>query len=260
MSEEVPVALRLKAIREDAGIALREMARRLSMAPSTYAHYENPDRFKDEFLPMDIALKIAGATRPEGIRNKILSLAMDSHQLSNQQDIDRVREAAGLFSGGESGAVQKHVDIAPSRVELGEAAPAHLDMVPVFDVMASAGNGSVNEYEPQTHSLAFPPEYLKKLTSSSPGNLAIISVKGDSMEPTLLDDDIVLLDTSKTHLGYDGLFVVRFDDVLHVKRVGRSAKPGHIMIISDNPVFRDLEPRKDDIQAVGKVLWYGRKV
>ena len=132
--------------------------------------------------------------------------------------------------------------------------------VPVFDVEASAGYGSIAEYEPQTTSLAFPPDYLKRLTSSSPRNLAIISVKGDSMEPTLLDHDIVLLDMSKKNLSYDGLFVLRFDEALHVKRVGRAAKPGRITIISDNVAFPPITADREDIEAVGKVLWYGRKV
>lgn len=146
------------------------------------------------------------------------------------------------------------------RVEKDEPAPEGAALVPVYDVAASAGGGSVVEYEAEIYSLAFPPEYLKKLTSSSPAHLSIISVKGDSMDPTLVDDDVVLLDTSKTNLSFDGLFVIRFDDALHVKRVGRSAKPGYVIVISDNSAFRDIEADKGDLHVIGKVLWYGRKV
>jgi len=146
-------------------------------------------------------------------------------------------------------------------VENYEPAPVDAQLVPVYDVHASAGYGAINDQELVAHSLAFPPDYLRKLTSSAAGSLAIISVKGESMEPTLLDDDIVLLDATKTNLSYDGLFVLQFNDALHVKRVGRSAKKNHVMIISDN---RDLYPPLDmqigDVQAIGKVLWYGRKV
>jgi len=115
----------------------------------------------------------------------------------------------------------------------------------------NAGGGSVVETEEQAHSLAFPPSYLKRLTSSSPGNLSIISVKGDSMEPTLLDDDIVLLDTSKTHLGFDGLFVLRFNDTLHVKRIGLSPKQGRVNVISDNrDIYPPVEMDVSEVQAV----------
>lgn len=152
-------------------------------------------------------------------------------------------------------------DDAPTRVEHGEAVPDNAKMVPVYDVAASAGHGALVDYEATAYSLAFPPEYLSRLTSSAPKNLAIISVKGESMEPTLLDDDIVLLDASKTNLSYDGLFVLRFGDTLHVKRVGRSAKKDHVSIISDNrDLYPALEVSVGDVEAVGKVLWYGRKV
>lgn len=206
---------------------MRELARRIGKPVTTYNHYENPQKFKDDYLPMALAQEIAKALDSEGFADQVLAL---------------------------SGVA------APTRVENGDTAPNDKALVSVYDVTASAGPGAVNEYEPQTHSLAFPPDYLKKLTSSPPSKLAIISVKGDSMEPTLLGGDIVLLDTSKTHLGYDGLFVLRMDDVLHVKRVGRSAKSGHITIISDNPSQSDFEKEIGAVTAVGKVLWYGRKV
>lgn len=149
----------------------------------------------------------------------------------------------------------------PKRIEEGQPSPDGAPLVPVYDVAASAGHGAMVDYEAKAYSLAFPPDYLKNITSSAPKNLSIISVKGESMEPTLLDDDIVLLDASKTNLSFDGMFVLRFDDALHVKRVGRSAKPGHVMIISDNnTLFPPMETKAEDIQAVGKVLWYGRKV
>lgn len=147
------------------------------------------------------------------------------------------------------------------RVEPGEEGPSGNVLVPVFDVQASMGYGAVVDQETEVYSLAFPPAYLKRLTSSSPGSLAIISVKGESMEPTLLDDDIVLLDASKRNLSYDGLFVLRFNDALHVKRVGRSAKKGNVTIISDNKdLYPPLDAAVENIEPVGKVLWYGRKV
>lgn len=133
--------------------------------------------------------------------------------------------------------------------------------VPAYEVDASAGGGAFVDTEEHTYSLSFPPLYLRKIANGSINDLAIIGVKGDSMEPTLPDDSIVLMDTTKTHLGYDGLFVLRIDDVLHVKRVGRSGRKGYITIISDNEeVYPAFERAVEDVDAVGKVLWYGRKV
>ncbi|WP_339718224.1 S24 family peptidase [uncultured Maritimibacter sp.] len=147
-----------------------------------------------------------------------------------------------------------------ARVENGHPAPAKTDLVPVYDIEASAGGGAVVDYEGVAYSLAFPPDYIRRVTRASPSNLTIISVKGDSMEPTLKDDDIVMLDMSKTSLGYEGLFVIRVYDVLHVKRLSHSG-PGQVMVISDNR--ENYPPREypmDEVEVVGKVIWKGGKV
>lgn len=148
----------------------------------------------------------------------------------------------------------------PMRVENGEAAPDGRELVKVFDVEASAGFGVEVAGEEHIYNLAFDSMFLKQMTSAPAQALCILRVKGHSMEPTLLDDDQVLVDRSKTNLSYDGLFVLRFDDALHVKRIGRSVKPGHVMVISDHPSYPALDIRKEDLSVVGRVLWYGRKV
>lgn len=167
------------------------------------------------------------------------------------------------FTAEEAMAIQSLFEpdsLSLSRVERGDEIHTNGTLIPVYDVQASAGFGALVDYEEQTHSLAFPPSYLRKLTAGSPKDLVIISTKGDSMEPTLLDDDIVLVDTSKTHMGYEGMFVLRHNDTLLVKRAGMAAKSGHVMLISDNKAYPPVEARMDDLHVVGKVLWYGRKV
>lgn len=234
MSTENSTALRLKAIREEAHVSVREMARRVSWSPSTYAHYENPDRFKDRFLNFEQASLFARALHPEGMSERVMALTGPQAQGAAPAEIDRVETGEEPYDGKA--------------------------LVPVYDVQASAGHGAFVEYESEAYGLAFPPEYLKKLTKSSRKNLAIISVKGESMEPTLIDDDIVLLDMSKRNLSFDGLFVLSFDDTLHVKRVGRSAKRGYVTIISDHPKYLPIERAVEETDVVGRVLWYGRKV
>lgn len=148
----------------------------------------------------------------------------------------------------------------PVRVENGEVAPPMSNLVPVFDVSASAGHGTIVGDEEQVYSLAFGSDFLQQMTSAPARDLVIIKVKGHSMEPTLLDDDQVLVDRSKTNLSFDGLFVLRFDEALHVKRIGRSASKGSVMVLSDHPSYPSLDMPKADLAVVGRVLWYGRKV
>lgn len=135
-------------------------------------------------------------------------------------------------------------------------------LIPVYDVQASAGHGAVVNDEEHVSSLAFPVDYLRKLTRANPRDLKIITVKGDSMLPTLNDDDVVMLDTSKQDLSYDGLFVLRDNgDGLLVKRIGRATRSGFVSLISDNrDLYPTVERAIEDIQVIGKVLWQGRKV
>lgn len=151
----------------------------------------------------------------------------------------------------------------PSASTGSDAAPPieQTALVPVYDVQASAGFGSIVDGEEHVASLAFPPDYLRRLTRANPRDLKIITVKGDSMVPTLSDDDVVMLDVSKRDLSYDGLFVIRDNgDGLLVKRVGRATRNGHITLISDNRVYLPVERLASEIEVIGKVIWQGRKV
>jgi phage repressor protein C with HTH and peptisase S24 domain len=134
-------------------------------------------------------------------------------------------------------------------------------LVPIYDIEVSAGNGVIpGQYEEIAGQLSFPPGYLRHITSTSVRHLAIVTVQGDSMAPTLHPRDVVLIDTTKTSLGYDGLFVLRMDGALHIKRINRGTRPGIVRIVSDNDDrYPPFERALDEVEAVGKVLWYGRK-
>ena len=133
-------------------------------------------------------------------------------------------------------------------------------MVDVWEVEASAGDGIIPADDAAVvDRLAFPAGYLQSLTRARPENLAIIGVKGESMEPTLRDDDVVMLDRTKCSLDYDGLFVLRFGDALHVKRIGRGSRDT-VFIISDNPAYPPRELPRDQVEVVGKVIWAGKRM
>jgi phage repressor protein C with HTH and peptisase S24 domain len=140
-------------------------------------------------------------------------------------------------------------------------APMGETLVPVYNAQASAGYGAIVGDEYVISQISFPPGYLQKLTCADPRNLKIIGVKGDSMLPSLSDDDVVMLDTSKRDLSFDGLFVIRDDgDALLVKRIGRAGRKGFVMVISDNPLYPTAAWATADIEVIGKVIWTGRKV
>jgi phage repressor protein C with HTH and peptisase S24 domain len=203
----------------------------------------------------------------DGLKRTGLSLAELSRRSGVSYDaLNKVKIRDNASTSAENAAAVARVlgvdwDSAEVITSVATSEDAASDLVPVYDVAASAGHGLINDYEPIAFSMAFPPDYLRFITKSDPRNLQIISVKGDSMQPTLHDDDLVMLDRSKTSLNYDGLFVLLYGDALHVKRVSRSSTPGRILVISDNrSIYPPQEHAANDVTVIGKVIWYGRKV
>ena len=132
--------------------------------------------------------------------------------------------------------------------------------IPILDVQASAGFGAVAASENAQTRFGFDEHWLRSLTSAKSASLSIVRVMGDSMEPTLDEGDEVLVDASD-HASRlrDGIYVLRADDTLVVKRV--AIKPGgnQITIASDNPAYptwHDME--RSEVHVVGRVIWFGR--
>jgi phage repressor protein C with HTH and peptisase S24 domain len=162
------------------------------------------------------------------------------------ENAERLAQALGL-SGGPAGV------IGPSD---------SADLVPVYNVAASAGPGAlIDWHEEVVERLAFPPGYLRHITSANPKYLAIISVKGRSMEPTLREDDVVMIDTAKRDLSFEGIFVIRDGgQSMLVKRISRASRRGFVMLVSDNRDHPPVERALDDIEVIGKVIWAGVKM
>lgn len=161
-----------------------------------------------------------------------------------------------------SSTAAENVALLHKALGIGSDAPnPESDLVAVHDVEASAGHGATVYDEDVVAQLSFPPGYLAKLTTAKPKDLRIITVKGDSMLPTLADDDVVMIDTTKRDLSYDGLFVMRDTGAaLFVKRVGRASMRGYVTIISDNrDVYPTVEKQLGDIEVIGRVIWKGGK-
>ena len=137
-----------------------------------------------------------------------------------------------------------------------------LVQIPVLDVEASAGHGALAEMESKSGQFGFDEVWLRKLTPSKASSLSIIHVHGDSMEPTLNDSDEVMVDLGDGQSRLrDGIYVLRMDDALSVKRIAIEPQGRRISVVSDNaayPSWQGLERRA--INIVGRVLWFGRKL
>lgn len=137
-------------------------------------------------------------------------------------------------------------------------------LVPIsrYAVSASAGPGAITGQERPVAQLGFSKDWLEQLTRSKPDDLSIIKVEGDSMFPTLNDGDDIMVDRSAAHGKIsDGIYVLRRDDTLMVKRITVSPSKRSYNVSSDNPAYAswpDCSP--NEIDVLGRVVWAGRKI
>ncbi len=133
--------------------------------------------------------------------------------------------------------------------------------VPRLALGASAGPGSLQEDEIAAGALAFDSRWLRAI-GGRPDSLSIIRVDGESMAPTLNDGDDIMVDRSDAGERLrDGIYVLRMDDVLMVKRVALTPRRGSFSVRSDNPLYpawEDVDPAL--VAIVGRVIWAGRRV
>lgn len=124
-------------------------------------------------------------------------------------------------------------------------------LVPLYDVPVSAGHGSFFDTENIIQQIPFDAEWLEREELIA-GQLACLPIKGDSMSPGLKTSDIVLIDL--THQRGDGVFVLRLNGALRIKRLQWLAD-GRLRISSDNPIYEteyvDPNTPPDDFAIIG---------
>lgn len=138
---------------------------------------------------------------------------------------------------------------------------SRLTTVARFNVQASAGAGTFADREQAVAHYGFEAGWLKKLCSSAASELSIIQVEGDSMYPTLSHGDDIMVDRSLAgHRIHDGIYVLRREDTLLVKRIAVHPSNKRLTISSDNPAYPswpDCDPKS--VEIIGRVIWAGRR-
>ena len=92
--------------------------------------------------------------------------------------------------------------------------------------------------------------------------MVLMRVSGDSMEPDVLNGDVVLIDQGKTRIIPGQMFAVGFEESIYLKRIDNL--PGKVILKSANPAYPPLEldvrgDLADQFRVIGRVLWSGRE-
>jgi transcriptional regulator with XRE-family HTH domain len=139
--------------------------------------------------------------------------------------------------------------------------------VPELDTRAGLGGGGLLAREVRkdgshtdplkTEGWLFPKSFVREQLHTSAGRLLVLDTNGDSMAPTIVSGERIIVDTGHKTPTPDGLYAIRdtFECIV-VKRlqVLRSSRPTRVKIISDNPNHPSEEAPLGDLEIVGKVL------
>jgi len=136
-------------------------------------------------------------------------------------------------------------------------------LIPQYDVRGAMGHGQVPaDYNEAVRNLVVREEMLREkgVTYTSPTALAMITGWGQSMEGTINDKDLVIVDRGITEFIGEGIYVVTWHQELYIKRIMRLDEE-HYRLISDNQHYENQTARIDDVTIHAKVLliWNAKK-
>jgi len=138
---------------------------------------------------------------------------------------------------------------------------AGVTMIPLLDVIASAGPGVENARPYEISRLPFPTTWLRRL--GVPEKYArFLDSRGDSMEPTIAEGAIVLADTRFQHAKVNGIYVLVDGPNVRIKRIAVGWQ-NSIVLISDNERYASEQlspPDAEALRVAGKVVWAGGEI
>lgn len=125
----------------------------------------------------------------------------------------------------------------------------------------SAGGGSLETGGEHDGVYAFRLDWLMRKTTDT-SRLRIMEVMGRSMENTLHNGDMCLVNERDKELVEDRIYVIRVHDEIYVKRFSRA--PGRYLFRGDNRelAYQDIEVDVTDEslnwEVIGRVIWAGK--
>lgn len=217
------LAERLKSIRQLSNVSQEQFASIIGVSKKAYWNYESGKRN----IPTDILLNIA---RLYQINTNWLFTGK-GRMLLTENTID---------------------DIAKDIVD------KNAETLEYIHINPSCGSGTICVDEPEITPITLGTELIKNvLKIANPKNLKIFKASGDSMEPTIYNDDILIVDIGNKDYINGGVFIINKNNDFFCKRLQLKIN-GNLDIISDNSKYQVETIKKDNdyitLTIVGKVL------
>lgn len=209
--------------------------------------------------------KLVNAIENKGWTLKDASLRMGRNHAYLQQFIERnipskLKEADRLKLSELLDLPEEDLGAPPRSQDRG--GESNVISVTEYQVHVSAGGGALVAEENKRRDWPFASDYLRAELGLDRTKLAVVEVRGDSMEPTLSSGDRVLVNMSDKQVSQPGIFIIYDGDGTVIKRVEKvpGSRPPKIVLISDNPLHGRYELASEQVNIVGRVVWRAGRI
>lgn len=130
------------------------------------------------------------------------------------------------------------------------------------EARAAAGNTGALTDTGVIDRVVFSESWVRTVLRRKPQNLAILEAAGDSMEPTIRDGDVIMIDVAVEDLVSGRIYVVELAGELLVKRIQRRVN-GNLLVLSDNSRYPPEEVPAEAgkrLRIIGEVVWRAHDV
>jgi phage repressor protein C with HTH and peptisase S24 domain len=167
------------------------------------------------------------------------------------------------FSNSQSSEFIESQEIQPGDVAGFNPTSANLTQagfstVPLLEAVLSAGGGSFETEGNVLDHFAFHSRWLRRKGRGRTDGMVLMRVTGDSMEPAIYNNDLVLIDQNRKNLRPGHVYAMTVEDMIYLKLV--NASPGKLVLSSFNKEYAPVEiptgDMEDAIRIIGRAIWW----
>lgn len=207
---------------------------------------------REKGLTQDDVAKLIGVTR-QAVQQWASGKTLRQENLSKLAEILNTSIDQLLAEDG--------VSVVPYRAPVDDIPEEGWVRVPVYAIEGSCHDG-VCENQSNSLDVVRSIEFRESFLRSLPGVIGsrifhIVTADGDSMEPTIPNRSLCIVDGSQSTIRRDGIFVLQASGQIFIKRVQRNLD-ATFTLLSDNSAYRPmrLDPTTmESVRVVGCVVY-----
>ena len=172
--------------------------------------------------------------------------------------IARALQTTAEFLTGETDDPAAGAPVAPTPEMVADQ--LGMTLIPEIDLHFALGGGNFVETYVNTSMVPYRTDWLGRITRGQSADVFLTRGDGDSMMPTILDeDDVIVNRADRIITKQDRVWALGYGDLVSIKRVRRLAD-GTFQLNSDNPNVSPIVAYEDELRVIGRVVWIGRRM